>query len=76
VTSLRAIETNALALPAAGPVRTDEADSYSPEENARLDQYGNEIEEAVGDYRLDVQGEMYELHSPETALPHLGRPST
>ena len=39
---------------------------------ARVDVNGNEIDEAVGDYRVDSRGEMYEHHAPDTALPHLG----
>jgi hypothetical protein len=38
----------------------------------RVDVYGNEIQEAVGDYRVDPTGGMYESHSPDTEVPHLG----
>jgi hypothetical protein len=41
---------------------------------ARVDRYGNPVEPAVGEYRFDLNGEMYERHSPQTALPSLGRP--
>jgi hypothetical protein len=41
---------------------------------SRLDLNGNEIDDAVGDYRVDLRGEMYERHAPDTALPHLGEP--
>ena len=40
----------------------------------RLDVNGNEIDDAIGDYRVDGGGEMYERHSPDTALLHLGAP--
>ena len=40
----------------------------------RVDLNGNEIEDAVGDYRVDPRGEMYERHAPDTALTHLGAP--
>ena len=40
----------------------------------RVDLNGNEIDEAVSDYRVDGRGEMYERHSPDTALLHLGTP--
>jgi hypothetical protein len=40
----------------------------------RLDLFGNEVEGAVTDYRLDPRGEMYERHSPETEIPRLGAP--
>ena len=38
----------------------------------RIDLNGNEINDAVGDYRVDGRGELYERHAPDTALPHLG----
>ena len=41
---------------------------------SRVDLNGNEIDDAVGDYRVDLRGEMYERHAPDTALPHLGEP--
>ena len=39
-----------------------------------LDLNGNEIDDAVGDYRVDQRGELYERHAPDTALLHLGAP--
>jgi FtsZ-interacting cell division protein ZipA len=54
-----------------------ENDDYSASSAPRLyDMYGNEIEEALGDYRIDVRGEMYERHAPQTALPEPAKPST
>ena len=41
---------------------------------SRVDLNGNEIENAVGDYRVDLRGELYERHAPDTALPDLGVP--
>jgi hypothetical protein len=41
----------------------------------RVDKYGNQIETALGDYRIDPRGDIYERHSPETALPDLGSPA-
>ena len=40
----------------------------------RVDLNGNEIDDAVGDYRVDPRGEMYERHAPDTVLPRLGAP--
>ena len=40
----------------------------------QVDLNGNEIDEAVGDYRVDRRGEMYERHAPDTALIHLTAP--
>ncbi len=48
--------------------------SNSPE--PRVDLLGNEIEDAVADYRVDLGGDVYERHSPETALLRLGSPSS
>jgi hypothetical protein len=39
-----------------------------------VDLNGNEIDNAVSDYRVDGRGEMYERHAPDTALLHLGAP--
>ena len=44
-------------------------------EDPRVDLNGNEIDDAVGDYRVDRRGEMYERHAPDTALLHLGAPT-
>jgi hypothetical protein len=40
----------------------------------RVDLNGNEVDAAVGDYRVDRSGEMYERHAPDTALIHLSSP--
>lgn len=40
----------------------------------RVDLNGNEIDDAVSDYRVDGRGEMYESHAPDTALLHLSAP--
>jgi hypothetical protein len=40
----------------------------------QVDLNGNEIDAAVGDYRVDKGGEMYERHAPDTALLHLSAP--
>jgi hypothetical protein len=40
----------------------------------RVDVHGNPVDNAVGEYRVDRGGEMYERHSPDTALLHLGSP--
>lgn len=52
------------------PVETD--DSSDP----RVDLLGNEVENAVADYRIDHGGAVYERHSPETAVPRLGSPTS
>jgi hypothetical protein len=40
----------------------------------RTDVFGNEIQDAVGDYRVDRRGDVYEGHSPDTAVTRLGPP--
>ena len=42
----------------------------------RVDLYGNEISDAVGDYRVDGQGTIYEGHAPDTAVLKLGPAGT
>jgi hypothetical protein len=32
------------------------------------------VDAAVGDYRVDTGGDMYERHAPDTALLHLSAP--
>ena len=40
----------------------------------RIDLYGNPIDSAVGDYRIDIRGDIYEHHDPDTAIPNLAPP--
>jgi hypothetical protein len=40
----------------------------------QFDLFGNEVEPAMADYRVDRRGAMYERHAPETAVPRLGSP--
>ena len=40
----------------------------------RVDLYGNDVSDAVGDYRVDSYGELYEHHAPDTAVLKLGPP--
>ena len=37
----------------------------------KMDVLGNQIDDAVGDYRVDVRGDLYERHSPETEVSRL-----
>ena len=57
-------------------VDLDESPSYHRSESRRMDMYGNPIETAIGDYRVDPHGELYERHSPDTAVTRLPVPST
>ena len=40
------------------------------------DMLGNDVEPALADYRIDGGGEVYERHSPETAVPRLSSPTS
>ena len=44
--------------------------------NGFTDLYGNEISDAIATYTFDRSGSLYELHSPQTALPRLGSPKS
>ena len=46
----------------------------APPAAARVDLYGNEIEAAITEYHIDLRGELYERHAPQTALPEPKRP--
>ena len=50
--------------------------SSQPTSPPRMDRYGNEVESALTDYRIDGRGDLYERHHPQTALPEPIRPST
>jgi hypothetical protein len=39
-----------------------------------FDLYGNPIDDAVTDYRIDQGGAVYERHSPDTEVPRLRPP--
>jgi hypothetical protein len=45
-----------------------------PRDRRLIDVYGNEVERAVTDYRVDNRGDLYERHSPQTAVPRLRPP--
>ena len=51
-------------------------DDQNDDADGGLDLYGNEITDAVAEYKLDATGSLYELHSPQTELPHLGSPKS
>jgi len=39
-----------------------------------FDLYGNQIDDAITDYRTDQSGTVYERHSPDIEVPRLGPP--
>ena len=59
------------------PSSTDVPPSFGPAEpdnDGTIDLYGNDVTDAVARYKLDAEGTLYELHSPQTQLPRLARP--
>ena len=61
---------------ASGALHASNGLSTNQEEDATgsPDLYGNEVTDAVTKYKLDVDGGLYEVHSPETELPRLASP--
>lgn len=60
----------------ASPTVTDVPAVSRGLDTPRVDVYGNEVEDAVGDYRVDGTGDLYETHSPDTEVTRLGPPTT
>jgi hypothetical protein len=46
------------------------------DEEGATDLYGNDVTDAIAKYKLDLDGSLYELHSPRTQLPRLGSPKS
>jgi hypothetical protein len=59
------VQMNGIANPDADPEEDD---------TATVDLFGNRVADAVAQYRFDKAGGLYELHSPQTELPHLRPP--
>jgi hypothetical protein len=67
--------------PAASPATEPPPRSFAParereEDDEEIDLYGNDVSDAVAKYKLDSDGSLYELHSPQTQLPRLAPPKT
>ena len=56
------------------PVADDPASINGNFAEPVVDLFGNEVSEAVGDYRVDGGGDLYERHAPDTAVLKLGPP--
>ena len=69
-------EITALTVPSGGGVTGVSSVEQNVSPDPRVDLLGNEIEDAVADYRIDLGGDVYETHSPDTAVARLGSPST
>jgi hypothetical protein len=50
-------------------------DDQQTELDDQLDLYGNPIQDAVSDYRIDFEGEVYERHAPQVEVSRLAGPS-
>jgi hypothetical protein len=61
--------------PALDDTRYSEALGAETAAAPRVDLYGNEVEDAIGDYRIDGRGDIYERHSPSTEVTQLAAPS-
>ncbi len=78
VSAVHQIETTSISIPLVEGTAADAAEDATmiadPYTQPQFDVYGNQIDEAVGDYRVDPRGDLYEQHSPDTALLTLGPP--
>jgi hypothetical protein len=73
---VRHAETTSISVPLVEQVGAEDASvTADPNTQPQFDVYGNQIDEAVGDYRVDPRGDMYEGHAPDTALLKLGPPA-
>lgn len=59
-----------------GPVIGSHSMETPDPADPRVDLFGNEVEDALADYRVDFRGDLYEQHSPDTAVQKSGVPST
>ena len=62
------------ATPVAVPLPLPEMARDNDFEPSKVDVLGNEVDDAVGDYRVDIRGDIYERHSPETEVARLKPP--
>jgi hypothetical protein len=62
--------------PAVSSGANDSVEDIRVVDAPELDIYGNQVEGAVGRYRVDPLGDLYEEHNPDTAVLELGPPST
>jgi hypothetical protein len=60
-----------------GPNRHSTSGLEQPEpEEQRLDLYGNDVSDAIANYKSDRTGSVYEEHSPQTEVPRLKHSTT
>lgn len=71
-----AASTSDIDNPSSDHSRAAEPEIAPEREEGATDLYGNDVASAVAKYRLDVDGSLYEAHSPQTQLPRLGSPKS
>lgn len=75
VSAVHQTETTSISIPLVEEAAAEDVTAIAdPDTQPQFDVYGNQIDEAVGDYRVDPLGELYEQHSPDTSLLKLGPP--
>ena len=61
VPEARQTETTSISIPLVGDAAAEEATSTAdPNTQPQFDVYGNQTDKAVGDYRVDPRGDLYE----------------
>ncbi len=55
---------------------TPENAPVTPEPEFRRNLQGDEVSDAVAEYLIDREGNVYELHAPYMEIPRLGAPET
>jgi hypothetical protein len=58
------------------PLLDIQRNTIDPDKDLDVDQpktdlFGNEVDDAIGDYRVDGKGDIYENHSPDTEVSRL-----
>ena len=62
--------------PAAAQVSAPVDEDAPDEVLGNVDLFGNDVSDAVAEYRFDATGSLYEVHSPQTEIPKLGSPKS
>ena len=76
VTPSRSVPKGALALTSTDGAVPPPHRAPASDNDAIVDLYGNEVNDAIATYTLDPAGSLYELHSPQTEVPRLGSPKS
>lgn len=71
-----AAETSVTRAPHAEMAAPPDEDYDADRGRGTVDLFGNDVNDAVAQYRLDATGSLYEVHSPQTEIPKLGSPKT